>query len=260
MNNDNFIQIVEQSIDKMMDLKDDFIHFVKTVINTDCCNGNFFADFCEKILQTYEDTNIDINTSDDIIGISYDNYRYFNLDLFLSLSAILIENSKFNILNDLIKSPFLVESDRYRQTQTYNFTRFNQFNYTIEEYKKNRSEPKHYTEMGGKIKENARAVKFREIIKADIMLYYLSLLYPDENYKWKYWLPYTSVFNNQVEILPKLISKKYFEKAKVLFGVNTIEEYKQKIGQIKQPQNLGYMFQIPIITAGLMTDKVGSIE
>lgn len=260
MNNDNFIQIVEHSIDKMMDLKDDFIHFVEIVINTDCCNNNFFTDFCEKILQTYEDNNIDINMSDDIIGISYDNYRYFNLDLFLSLSAILIENNKFNILNDLLKSPFLVESDRYRQTRTYNFTQFNQYNYTIEKYKKNRSESKPYTEIGIKIEENAKAIKFRKIIKADIMLYYLSLLYSCKNYEWNYWIPYTSVFNNQVEILPKLISKRYFEKAKVLFSVNTIEEYKQKISQIKQPQNLGYMFQIPMITAGLMTDKVGSIE
>lgn len=59
--------------------------------------------------------------------------------------------------------------------------------------------------------------------------------------------------------LPKIISKRYFAKAKILFGVNSVEEYRRKIDGIKDEiQRDGY-FKIPNVKAGLSYDTVGSI-
>lgn len=58
----------------------------------------------------------------------------------------------------------------------------------------------------------------------------------------------------------QIASKRYFEKAKVLFGVKTIEEYKEKISTLVDP-NFSYdgHHMIPSILKALSSDTVATI-
>lgn len=70
------------------------------------------------------------------------------------------------------------------------------------------------------------------------------------------WYPTTGCYNRKVEILPRLISKRYFEQVKALFGVNNVTEFKKLLDGIKsKPLNDPY-YRIPSIKQGLLYDKV----
>ena len=63
------------------------------------------------------------------------------------------------------------------------------------------------------------------------------------------------------EVLPKLASKRYFEKAKVLFDVNTVDEYKEKVNSLIDPNfNYDGYHQIPSIQKALSFETVATIS
>jgi len=70
---------------------------------------------------------------------------------------------------------------------------------------------------------------FDELKQADILLYYLSCINPFNKGRFKVWFPETSAFNWQsISILPKTVSKKYFNRCKVLFNVDNSQELEDK--------------------------------
>ena len=75
-----------------------------------------------------------------------------------------------------------------------------------------------------------------------------------------HWYPDCSIYNGSVEILPKLASSRFFEKAKVLFGVNTVDEYKELVSSLKDPNfNYDGCHMIPSIPKALSLDTVATI-
>lgn len=80
----DLIELVEKSIASMQVVNNDFIAFVDTVASNSECNGKLFVDFFEKLLQYYEDKDIELASSTDSWHLRNDNYRFFNYELFLS--------------------------------------------------------------------------------------------------------------------------------------------------------------------------------
>ena len=76
----------------------------------------------------------------------------------------------------------------------------------------------------------------------------------------RYWYPELSVYNQQFVILPKLASLRFFNKAKVLFGVNTVEDYKNLVTAIKEPELRDGYHNIPSAAKGLSVEEVGTIS
>ena len=110
------------------------------------------------------------------------------------------------------------------------------------------------------IYKNATRLRPDELVKTDLLLYYLSIIFP-KNFGYKaIWYPDCSVYNRGTEVLPKLASKRYFEKAKVLFGVNNVEEYKNLVSSLKITKDYydGYHV-IPKIKNGLSFESVATI-
>ena len=95
-------------------------------------------------------------------------------------------------------------------------------------------------------------------MKADILLYYLSEIFPQENIFSNIWFPTLAVYNRNTDILPMLVSKRYFEKVKYLFGVNNLNEYKQLISKTKdEPLNRFQTGQaVASIKTALLHDKI----
>ena len=72
------------------------------------------------------------------------------------------------------------------------------------------------------------------LIEADVLLYYISLLFPNsKSYMGGYWFPETSCYRfYKLRVLSKTISERYFNKVKVLFGVQTKAELSTKTDEI----------------------------
>lgn len=260
--NNTFIKRIEEGINQMLPLRDDFITFAETIAKTKYCTGELFIEFIERYFQTLEDDEIDLNTGNHLHSLIFDHIRYFNYDWFLSFCLVLIKAERFEVLCDIVKSHSCVIRRHYLKDSAdeVSYMRFQTYVYTLNKYKNEYNNPKRVSIVADTVNINATKLKFDDIVKTDILLFYLSLIYPSKNNLELYWYPDCSVYNHSVAVLPRMVSKRYFEKAKVLFGVKTVDEYKELVSSLKFPDNMydGY-HMIPQIKSGLSFDDVATI-
>ena len=218
----DLIELVEKSIASMQVVNNDFIAFVDTVASNSECNGRQFVDFFEKLLQYYEDKDIELASSTDSWHLRNDNYRFFNYELFLSFTAI-----------------------------------FQKHNYTLDYYKN-----KGYSSSSqvAILMNNYGSDKFASWVEVDILLYYLSLIYGKPGDRMSMWYPTLSIYNRAFEILPKMASMRYFEKAKIMFGVADKDSFKTLIARTKDELQRDAYHRIPNLKEGLSYDKVCSLR
>lgn len=260
--NESFITKIDEGIVQLMPLKNDFISFVKAISKTKYCNGELFVGFIESYLQMLEDNEIKLQEDAALLYLIYDHIRYFNYDWFLSICQVLLDAERFDVLHDMIKSHYcIVRNNPINSTvDEVSFMRFQSFNYTLNKFKNSIFDLRRVSVQADYIQNNANFLRFSSLVKTDLLLYYLSLVYPNNSMYETHWYPDCSIYNGSVEVLPKLTSKRYFEKAKVLFGVNTIEEFKETVLSLidKNYYNDGY-HMIPSAPKALSLDTVATI-
>ena len=137
---------------------------------------------------------------------------------------------------------------------------YNDIYYTLNKYKNDRRQLRRVSVVADMMKSNAVKVKFDDMVRTDLLLYYLSLLYPSKDMFERYWYPELSADNQQFVVLPKLASLRYFDKAKVMFGVGTVEEYKNIVSSIKEPELRDGYHNIPTAAKGLLFEDVCTIS
>ena len=262
--NSTFTNIVVQGIDEISLLKKDFIDFLKVIINShNYCKPELFIDFFERLLQFYSDNNINLYTGDNLNSYAFDNYRFFNQDLFISFVSTLIDYKRFDVLSGVISARLIVTTSGYSgQAESVNYIRFREYNYTLNEFVNKTYPNRHYSVTADFMKKYSQESYFENLVRTDILLYYLSIIYPGDNFLDRLWYPELSFYNHQPQILPKLISKRYFESCKCLFGVDTVDEFKKLLlkltDSIQQMNN--DVHSVPAIKTGLLYDTVATVD
>lgn len=262
INNNTVTDIMCPSIEQINGKKEEFVQMLEIIVTSkSLCTGEVFTSFFERLLQFYQDNDITLYTSKEPHILANDNYRYLNQSLFISFAAVMIENQRFDVLAEVVNSRFLItNSNRLGGLDDVNFIRFREYNYTLNEFLNEKTMSNAYSYTAFTMKTLSNRLDFRKMVDADILLYYLSLLYPGDDFFDRFWCPETAAFNHKAQILPKLVSKKYFNKAKVLFGVDTVEEFKEKIANISQAANQYHAYGAPDIMTGLCVSQVGTIS
>lgn len=256
-----FIDIIEKSIDGMIPLLNDYLEFVLSIVGTSFLTKELLSDFFEQMLQTYEDNEISLYEGSYLDSLCYDNYRFFNYMLFLSVITLLLSKEQFDIVHELVSHHFCVVcKGGMRSVQEVSFIRFRTYNYTLNQYKNDRQSLNRVSLVADLMKAKTALVRFEDMVRADILLYYLSLIYPGKDQFERDWYPELSAYNRQFSILPKLASLRFFNKAKVMFNVNSVDEFKERVSSIKEPKVRDGLHNIPHIISGLSVDLVGSIK
>mgnify|MGYP000515106752 FL=1 len=254
----DLIEMIEKSIASMQVVNNDFMTFVDTVASNTECTGKQFIDFFEKLLQYYEDKDIELASSTDSWHLCNDNYRFFNYELFLSFTAIMLKHERFDIIKEVIDTDYCILSNRLgRQIKALNFAEFQKHNYTLDYYKN-----KGYSSSSqvAILMNNYGGDKFASWVEVDILLYYLSLIYGKPGDRISMWYPTLSIYNRAFEILPKIASMRYFEKAKVMFDVGDKDSFKTLLVRTKDELQRDAYHRIPNLKEGLSYDKVCSLR
>lgn len=257
-----FIEKIEKKIHEMEELGRQFLHFIELLTDTTYFSSDLLIDFFQNLLETYSKNGIDLLEGQNIDSLLNDHFRFFNKMLFIKLTCLLLKNKEFEILKELIKAVYIIPSKYYGEINpSINCLFFNKYNYTLDYYKRNRDNLRYYTVEGALMKQIEKE-NFDDMVQADILLYYLSLILGiTETYGRTYWYPTLSPYNTKIAILPQISSKRFFEKIKILFEVNNVEEYKNKLDLIKEPEiryNDG--LRIPMIKKGLSYETVSSLS
>lgn len=255
----DLIEMIEKSIASMQVVNNDFITFVETVASNSECNGKQFVDFFEKLLQYYEDKDIELASSTDSWHLCNDNYRFFNYELFLSFAAIMLKYERFDIIKEVVDTDYCILSNRLgRQIKALNFAEFQKHNYTLDYYKGNNGYSP--SSQVANLMRNYGGDKFNTWVEVDILLYYLSLIYGKPGDRMSMWYPTLSIYNKAFEILPKIASMRYFEKAKVMFDVGDKDSFKTLLVRTKDELQRDAYHRIPNLKEGLSYDKVCSLR
>lgn len=257
----DLVDLIEKSIDSMQVVTNDFINFLETVSANEECKGEQFVDFFENLLQYYEDNNIALPTSDSVSYLVNDNYRFFNYELFLSFASIMLKHQRFDIIRDVVSADFCILPNRMgREVMPLNYVEFQKYNYTLDRFKKNLTNSNLISEAATLLKSKMEGKLFEKMVEADILLYYLSLVYVKTEEVYDTWYPELSIYNSSFTILPKLVSSRYFEKTKVLFGVDDKESFVTLVKGLKDNLQRDGYHHIPSVQQGLGVDKVCSFR
>lgn len=255
------IDLIEGSIESMQAVNNDFVKFLETVASNRESTGELFIDFFEKLLQYYEDESIDLATSDEVWYLVNDNYRFFNYELFLSFVATMLKHERFDIVRDVVSTDFCILSNRFgRQVKPLKFAEFQKYNYTLDRFKKGLTNSNLYSETASLLRSKMDGKMFERMVEADILLYYLSLIYSSSDAVYCRWYPELSIYNTAFSVLPKLVSCRYFEKAKVLFGVKDKENFISLIKGLNDNLVRDGYHRIPYVQQGLGLDSVCAIR
>lgn len=262
LDTNNFIEVIETSIEEMQSLKNDFIAFLREIAKTTFCTPDVFIDFFEMMLQQYEDNDISLLHGENLHNLAYDNYRYFNYDLFVSFAAIMIEKDRYDILGAVTKYRFcIVDNHRLGQAESQTFMRFREYVSTLNRHKNDLQNLQRVSVTADVIKRNATQIKFSELVRADLLLYYLSLIFKaEESIFDRYWYPDLSIYNENIEVMPKLVSRRFFDKFKDLFTITRYQELKDIITQVEEPDIRDGYHRIPSIRQGLLLNKIGTMN
>lgn len=252
-------QEVVKGIDALEPLREEFLTVMEMFAGSrQPILKHYLPDFFEGLLNFYEDEGISLYSGTSSTELRNDHYRFFNQLLFISLSSILIENKCFDVLKAIVGSKFMVTYKSYGIVRDVNFMRFREYNYTLNEFL-NTGYPKRISvtaDYAAKYSGN----DFPKLVKADIMLYYISLWNHSSEMLDSYWYPELSVYNREKYILPNLVSRKYFEAAKVLFDVDTVSQFKALLDDTDDMLQRNGVYRVPQLKVGLMYDNVGSVE
>ncbi len=257
---DQLHQRVLEGIDNLESLRKDFVSVVEMLApSKHPYLKRYLPGFFERLLNFYEAVGINLYTGTTADVLRNDHYRFFNQYLFVSLTALLVEYRCFDALQAILRAKFKVYYKSFGMVREVNFMRFREYNYTLNEFL-NTSQPKRISVTADYIAKYSGGVEFPKLIKADILLYYISLWNPSNEILDPYWYPELSVYNRENEILPYMQSKEYFDEAKVLFGVNTVAQFKDLLDNTEDRLQGRGLFRVPKIKTGLMYDSVGSGE
>lgn len=259
INVDQLYRKIQDGIEKLEPMRKEFLSVVEIFAPSKHPFLKIYLPvFLEKLLNFYEEQGINLYTGTNIDLIRNDHYRFFNQFLLISLAAMLVENNCFDALQAILHSKYRVYDKESGITLEVNFIRFREYNYTLNEFL-NISQPKRLSVTADYMYKYT-GTGFERLVKADILLYYISIWNPTNKILDPFWYPELNVYNRDKSILPNLVSKKYFDAAKVLFGVDTVKQFKDLLDNTDDSMQHKGLYRVPQLKDGLMYNTVAIEE
>lgn len=255
---------VVASIESLKPLRNQFIEFVTNYYKYDeNPDINHFKSFFSDLI-TLQFPKKGTNE-----GLSQSVCKFFMYEIFLYFIAILLKYKRYEDIATLINTEYFFK-DGSGQLRHLGPVIFNRYIEVLDETRNKRLNLRRVSITADIIKERAtlEAFPFEKIQEIDLLLRYVTCLNDPENQR-AYWYPRTAVYSSHLRSLDffdMMISKEFFNNVKVLFGVNTKEEFIKKIQEYKEKSDTqtvgGYVdfnYDIPGLEELLKFDEIASV-
>lgn len=227
-------EIIYNKIEDMRSLRNQYIEFFEIICKLSKLDIDITIDFFEKIYK-YTDVHCEGNYFKEC---QFDHYKFFITELLLYTIAILLKYEMYEAIHSMVVTPYFVKSRFNDNNEPSSIQKFYFYIKSLEN--------RNYRLSLNKLSYKAQLLVDRstinntdysnDIIEADMILHYLTSL------KLKClngsWFPilyvYKQNFNEKISIFKKLISKRYFEKLKALFGVKSAVELQKQLRELNE--------------------------
>jgi len=160
----------------------------------------------------------------------FDNFKFIIHELFLYALASLLKYDRFEMANYMLKQGYYVTSREISgRSPMVGFDIFQQY-LDVLEYRNSKLESRKYSLQADLLKDRCigHAINFYHLMQADFMLFMCSMQEDGSIFRgwWPETLLYVGIldFSGVFEIFARSASKQYFDKIKILFGVDTPHE------------------------------------
>lgn len=260
-------EVVLEKIEELKVLRNDFIDFLETICTYSFeFNTDKFISFYEKLLEFLFQLDADRYPTNTHGFLRVDQFRFFYYELFLYTFAVLWEKERFKELGELLHTSFVVNNGSTSYISTFGL-----FNQPIESlrFRNVKLQSRRISPTADLIKQRAdhSRYNFDKLKENDALLFYIAVMmranpdYSEE--QWHRWWPHTSAYRLiNLNMLQKIVSKRYFEKVKPTFNVTSVEQLKGKIQFVidsKTDFSQSYEYQLPSITRAFEFDKISTI-
>ncbi len=167
----------------------------------------------------------------------FDNFRFIIHELFLYTIAIPLMNENYEIVEELLYSGYIIKDKYEPKKEPSRFDVFYNHVEIFDAYYKQTYSKNFYSPMADFIiKRIPQDFNQDQLIEADLLCHYIARL---NNLRW---FPITYIYNTRgnFELFDRLISLRHFEKIKVLFNVQTVEELKEVLSKYKENDKNSY--------------------
>ncbi|KXZ22381.1 TIR domain-containing protein [Bacillus nakamurai] len=222
--NNQIDDLIKEGIDKSLPLKDDFINYLKVLIEADKVDSDALAELFERI---YVFTEIQ-KGMDHCHPEQFDHFKFILHEIVIYTFTLLFKYKMYSIIADLLD----MEYNLSFRGSSENLTAFRFYITSLDKRNKKLklNRVSYHSELLMQRSNDLRD----ELIVADVLLFHL-LRMRSVNFDW---FPITyihNLFHLNIKFLSKLKSEKFARKNLSVFGVDTIEELKNKIKNFGRP-------------------------
>lgn len=253
-------EVIYSKINEMLPLRNDYLDFFSSL-----CKSKLFVDI-DVIINLFEDiyahTEFQHNGSN--IDLQFDHFKFFINEIFLYTAVLLIENKMYEKLNLLLSSKYFVKSRKDYKSDGVFFTEFWFPIPSLNKLRKSRLNSNKISITADTLIQrstfNNKNYK-EQLWDVDLLLHYISVIRFDKNDS-VYWFPITYIYfqYKKIDLLKRLVSRRHFDKVKILFNVETEEEMKLALKKYEGPYT-GHEpshFRIPTIVKHINPEEVCS--
>lgn len=224
-----------------------YVHQLAEVVGT-------IARFCEdvrvwqRVLSIYEQLGTLMFREPELSrwhAYQFDAYKIVVHDAFLTVIAIALEAERFDLVRAALVRPYLVrDHDGGDKPATSDFTVFNQYVESFESRKRrlNLNRISLHADIVKETHPSGSTPSFEALMQADFVLY----LSADGPQGGRRWYPLTLVYASDrfspFPLFARAESSDYLDRITPIFGVETVEEFKQKIANVERSIRSNNMF------------------
>lgn len=158
----------------------------------------------------------------------YDNFKFIIHELYLYVAAVFIVGERFQQANLLMQQTFYIrDPEGYGRADTNDYTIFRIYLKSLE-HRKKRLKLNNANLQADLLKDRCKGtgIDFHQLAQADFVLYLRKELSEQHVFGGRWWpdtLVHMTRSHEPFEIFSRSISKSYFERAKVVLGVEDVE-------------------------------------
>ena len=261
----NLIEYGDMLYDNLLNykiLRDDFISYLLIVTNIDVKLDvddliDFFGNKPMYLLP--KDTTGSWNDT------QFEIYKIIFQELFIYTIAVCLKNKNYSLIADLLLSHYYKKDKYNRDNETKRFTFLYSYHENFENYLSQK-----YNKVSGFgyyiISNLNEKITKEQIVLADLLCYIIGELYKQQDY-YDRWFPNCYIYkpSRHFDFFDKLESKRYFEKIKEIFDVDTPEELSSLLVKYKNEDEKRERFRfsrsfeyIPFVYELIDMDKIAT--
>ena len=216
-----------ENLNQYTPLRDDFIKFFDILAKS---NIDFDIDILIKFMEGLPLFLSPLDNRSSWSTAEFDNYKIIIHELLLYLVAIGLKNENYVFIEEILYSSYFTKDKHNQNNEAKRFDTFYGHTDIIKAYYNQTHSQNFHSAMADFIvKRITEFISKRILVQADLLCYHISEL------NGLRWFPMTYIYDTsgRYELFYRLESMRHFNKVKVLFNVETIDELKQKLDELE---------------------------